>query len=304
MSEWCVVEVLTRPLVHLRHLDRATLVQAVRPARWPGSASTPRCRASRAPPRSPRGRWCRSSGAAAPPVRSVVIVASRSRRYSSAGVCASSAPSRSHRASGRAETRSRTRWRTSGSSSGPVMASSSVSATLLAVCSTVAACRASDRGSGPRESQPTDQVREGEALDQQGAGHDDHRRRTPATSRSPSSSGISNAVASVTTPRRPAQSDHDRVATTGVFAVGVLSRDSDRRRPPITQTIRITITPSSTATQNAAIRAAPRSLRPRFSTSWRACRPISRNTVFSSRNWMVVQLTPLAESGEPALDQW
>ena len=81
-----------------------------------------------------------------------------------------------------------------------------------------------------------------------------------STSRSSSSIGISSAVASVTTPRRPAQ------PTTIEYDQGgrsrSLPRDSSGARPMSTQTIRMIITPSSTARQKAAIRLAGRSVVP------------------------------------------
>ena len=66
-----------------------------------------------------------------------------------------------------------------------------------------------------------------------------------------------------------------------------------------TQASRITITPTSTATQKTVIRAPDTSEADSAASSRLVCRPMSRKTVFSSRNWMVCQLTRSASRDRP-----
>ena len=72
-----------------------------------------------------------------------------------------------------------------------------------------------------------------------------------------------------------------------------------RKREIVTQTSRSTITPTSTATTKSAIRPPDSVEVDSASMIRRACRPISRKTVFSSMNWIVAQLTRSASRDCP-----
>ena len=103
--------------------------------------------------------------------------------------------------------------------------------------------------------------------------------------------GMRKTAASVTTPRRPAQPT-TRTCDHGVRAPPrSRSRRNKKSRAPATQASRRTITVTSTAAQNPMIAHGDRPESPTAVKMRRACRPISRNTAFSSRNWMVAQLT-------------
>ena len=113
-----------------------------------------------------------------------------------------------------------------------------------------------------------------------------------STSRCSKSSGMTNAAASVTTPRIPA---HE--VTAAVFHDGtgrlVSPRVGARRtsRKAKIQIGRSRTVAAIAAAHTPTIRPRESVLSPTSAKIHRACRPISRNTVFSSRNEIVRQLS-------------
>jgi len=161
---------------------------------------------------------------------------------------------------------------------------------LLEVCSTVAACKASERASGPRS--PSARTRTGSVSPCSN--------KVPAVttiaakinvSRNGTPSGIRKAAARVTTPRRPAQPMMSAYDQGTVESPVSRSRWNSRGRVPRTHASRITMTPPRTAAQKPAICSAESSECELASIILRAWRPIIKKTVFSSRNSIVAQFT-------------
>ena len=141
------------------------------------------------------------------------------------------------------------------------------SAALLEVVTTVAACNASERASGPRS--PSARTRKGKVRPCSS--------KVPAVttiaakisvSRCGTSAGINSAAARVTTPRIPAQ-PITRASTTAALGRRRGRGGTGSARVPVTQSIRMTITP----TQHGGTEAGDPQAGERRSPNRRRCRP-------------------------------
>lgn len=140
---------------------------------------------------------------------------------------------------------------------------------------------ASSRGSGPRR--PTLRASHGSVRPWS--------RRVPtvttraastSTSRSGTDGGNDRAAASVTTPRMPAHP-----TTIAPESDGESARPRVRANVARTASRRTTTTVPRVATHVATMTGQPRSDSEAAAQTDRACNPMSRNTEFSSRNWIV-----------------